>query len=203
MSEDIRVEPLDVSRAADSTIDTPDRRVPLWVGFVAVGVAFAVLVGALTWWQARDTTQFVVRPLPDVRATDADASGCPLAATCEVREEATPPLRNAVARIFPTAQVLGAGTTVRVAGGAPIRTWTTFTVEAVDVTVIADCETGGTAVPRRRGPLTPVGPSDGVLVVPSQPGCSVAVAAHTPAGLLVPIRGLEELAYDQTLPLRP
>jgi hypothetical protein len=193
-----------VSGAPWSPTETAECWVPGRYAIAALLVALATAVAMLAWWQHRSEVSVSVSERAAVRSGDIDASGCPVDASCESRVPDTTALGTAVARIFPTAEILQTSTLATRGDGKILRTTALLrTDDAVFVNVSAQCEAGAAAVPRRRGPLKTVGPADGLLVVPGVAGCSVAVAAHAPAGVFVPIRELEELAYDPTVQLQP
>jgi hypothetical protein len=188
----------------DATSEPAVRTVMPWVAMAAALTALAAMIGALVWWQHRaETGVSFVRETP-ARAAAIDASGCPVGLECETDVELANGLQAALIREFPTAVVVDTDAVVISANGKPVRNTATLrTRDGVLVTVTAQCVPHGAVIPRRRGPVPPVGPADGLLVVPGAPGCSVAVTAHAPAHVFVPIRAMEELAYDPAVQLQP
>ncbi len=189
----------------DEPVPAPQvRDVPVWCAVVAVVVALAAAIGALLWWQERSRVILSLSATAPAQAAHIDASGCPVGARCETRAEATKELAAAVQRVFPTALVLETGSRVVSASGRVVRTTTVLqTLDAVVVSIAVQCEPGATTVTERGGSLATKGPSDDLLVVAGSPGCSVAVVAHTPAGVSVPIRQLAKIAGDPAVQLRP
>jgi hypothetical protein len=196
--------PAGSAQPLDGTSEPAVRTVLPWIAVAAALTALVAMIGALVWWQHRAATAVsFVRETP-ARAAAIAASGCPVGVECETDAELTNGLQAAVIREFPTADLLDTNAVVISANGKPVRSTATLrTRDGVLISITAQCVPQGAVVPRRRGPVPPVGPADGMLVVAGASGCSVAVTAHAPAGVFVPIRAMEEVAYDPAVQLQP
>jgi hypothetical protein len=73
-----------------------------------------------------------------------------------------------------------------------------MTRDGILVSLSAQCVPAGGAITSWQR----MTPHDVVIVVAGAPGCSIAISAHAPAGISLPLGQLENLAHDRRIQLR-
>jgi hypothetical protein len=184
----------------------PTRPIPARVVRLALLVgAVAVIIAVVAWqWEGRLITSTVTLPRPTTATVDGN--GCPLDTTCDVSLGGNERPLESLQAAFPDSTVLDVTSVFDDATGRTLRSSAQVRTSAgVVVSAMAQCVRLGSAVPPRDTPSgTPgQGPADLLFVVSGAPGCSVAVAAHVPAQVTVPVASLQRVAHDPAVQLRP
>lgn len=167
---------------------------PLSARLIVALLALAVLAAsvAATGWRYRTRSIFSTRTVT-ATGLGIDAGGCPVGGICDLSPEPPLGLTDAVGAVFPAATQLSASSTVlestQVVYGSSISVMTSA---GVLVSVSAQCLPSDVALTSRRA----VSGSDAAIVVAGAPGCSVAVAAHAPPRVPLPVAALDKLARD-------
>jgi hypothetical protein len=196
---EIDVDPIHESGQPSTPRTTlPARPLPSLLILCAVCLAVVTFMSALILRQHRGRTITSTLTLTAPVAIGSDATGCPLGASCTPFPDVPQLITAAIQKVLPGAKPIYAGAI----GNAD----TAITYSAI-VTVRAS--SGVTITTRVQcAPLgRPISPSsatigsDATVVVAGDPGCSVAVTAHAPTGVALPVATLEMLAHNQDLQL--
>jgi hypothetical protein len=196
----------EASGAAGSDGDGAAPAKPIGLRFIAalllVGLAaVAIASGVRAYHDRTITTTRTIIP-PAVGSTGVDAIGCPTGVNCSIAGFLVPGPVAAALRAFPDSTQLDSRAAVGEVDNSRyyFRNVTVRTKQGVVITASFQCIPQGVAISDRTD-LSPRSKPTDVLLVRGGPkaGCSVAVSAHAPAGVALPIRQLERLGSDPLL----
>ncbi|MGI8666117.1 MAG: hypothetical protein ACR2N4_08820 [Jatrophihabitans sp.] len=181
------------------------RRIPLRWCALAAGLALLAAVTAGIGYHQRGRPVISTRVLPaSPGQATADLTGCPVGGQCSYGSIPADEFPTTLARLFPAMTPTPMTVVYDAAGATDYRRSLAFsTPSGIHVTIESDYRPDAPAVSAHVStPIPQQGPADLVLVQPgSRAGDSVAVLAHVPAGVPVPIAELRLLVADPDLQL--
>jgi hypothetical protein len=196
----------DVSGATGSDINgaAPAKpiRVRAIVALLLVSLAAVAIASGVRAYRGRTITTTRTIVPPTLGTTGVDAIGCPTGVNCSIAGFFVPGPVAAALRAFPDSTQLDSRAAVGEVDNSRFyfKNATVRTKQGVVVTASYQCIPRGVAISDRIVLSPQSKPTDALLVRGGpKAGCSVAVSAHAPSGVALPITQLERLTSDPLL----